>query len=147
LTSFVEPQLLHRIWYQPVLARLLENRIETAAIAGMGVLQVGLHLLHLPGWACPIKQFLGIPCPGCGLTTAADLLLHGDISASLRAHAFAGVFLVVLAGMCVALLLPQEQRSQLVKVVERFEMQTGASALFLVSLLVYWLVRLSGYLS
>jgi hypothetical protein len=33
---------------------------------------------------CPIHQYLGILCPGCGTTRALAALLHGDIGEALR---------------------------------------------------------------
>lgn len=50
------------------------------------------------GMVCPMRIFIGLPCPGCGLTRAFILLLKGDIAGSIRMHplllpVMAGVFL------------------------------------------------------
>ena len=39
--------------------------------------------------SCPVARFLHTPCPGCGMTRAVDLLLHGEIGASLAMHPLA----------------------------------------------------------
>ena len=36
---------------------------------------------------CPIKQLLGLECPGCGATRAAAALLHGHLREALRQNA------------------------------------------------------------
>ncbi len=38
---------------------------------------------------CPTAQLLHRPCPGCGMTRALDLVLHGDVAASLAMHPLA----------------------------------------------------------
>ena len=63
-----------RAWFTPVFSRLLEHRLEGTILVGVGVFQLGLHLLGLPGWVCPFKAVFGVPCPGCGLTAAMDEL-------------------------------------------------------------------------
>lgn len=35
---------------------------------------------------CAVKSFLGIPCPGCGLTRSISALVHGQLRASIDAH-------------------------------------------------------------
>ena len=47
------------------------------------------------GKVCPARLLLGIPCPGCGLTRAAVLLLKGDFRGSLLSNPF---LLPLLAG-------------------------------------------------
>ena len=51
--------------------------------------------------ACPVRENLGLLCPGCGASHALLALLHGDVGAALRANAlfvvllpFAAVFAV-----------------------------------------------------
>jgi hypothetical protein len=77
----------------------VENRrsIWTWALAGLAGL-AGLALLHVwvpdpdPAHAfCFWRRFLGIPCPGCGLTRAFAHLAKGEWSAALAAHPLAPV--------------------------------------------------------
>ena len=37
--------------------------------------------------ACPIRQYLGIDCPGCGATRALAALLHGHLAEAIRLNA------------------------------------------------------------
>jgi hypothetical protein len=60
-----------------------------AAAAYQAVL--GGEGLWLP---CPLRTLTGIPCPLCGMTTAATALAAGDPGAALAANPF----VVVLAG-------------------------------------------------
>jgi hypothetical protein len=132
-------------WYRPALASILENRAETMALAGFGGLQVGLHLLGLPGWACPFKQLFGIPCPGCGLTAATGELLHGQFSLSFHTHAFAPLFLGAFLLMGLALFLPKNVAQVLIAFIGRVETRTGLTAWFLTALMFYWVARLMGF--
>jgi hypothetical protein len=136
--------MLRRTWFTPSFSTLIENRTEGLAIVGAGALLVGLHLAGLPGWACPFKSLTGIPCPGCGLTTATSELFHGQFLASLNTHAFAGVFLVAYLVMAVVLFLPEEQRRSAVAWIAMFERRTGITSLVLTALMIYWGFRLAG---
>ena len=53
--------------------------------------------------ACPIRLVLGVPCPGCGMTRASRLLVHGDLRAALAMHP-----LVLVLGPWCAILLVAE---------------------------------------
>ena len=44
---------------------------------------------------CPIHQFLGFACPGCGATRALSALLRGHLIDALRLNAF---FVLLLPG-------------------------------------------------
>ena len=73
-------------------------------------------LLLLTGVGCPIRYVTGIPCPGCGMTRAAYLLMHGHPIAALRQNPF--ILLVLMAGyMGVAELSPYLFGRQLKQIV------------------------------
>jgi hypothetical protein len=44
------------------------------------------------GLPCPLRTLTGIPCPTCGMTTAATSLASGDVRAAMAANPF--VFLL-----------------------------------------------------
>jgi hypothetical protein len=136
--------MLRRTWFTPSFSTLIENRTEGFAIVGAGALLAGLHLAGLPGWACPFKSLFGIPCPGCGLTTATGELFHGQFLASLNTHAFAGIFFVAYLVMTVVLFLPEEQRRSAIAWIAMFERRTGVTSLVLTALMIYWGFRLAG---
>jgi len=131
-------------WFSPVFSTLLEQRLEGTILVGVGVFQLGLHLLGLPGWVCPFKAVFGVPCPGCGLTAAMDELLHGHVLASLRTHAFASIFLAAFIIILVSILLPEKQREKLIAAITHLETHTGLTAWVLSGLMLYWVIRLFG---
>lgn len=132
------------ITYTPYFSSLIQNRTEGLAIVGAGVAQMGLYLAGLPTWACPIKATLGIPCPGCGLTTAIGQLIRGDFALSFHTHAFAPYFVFAFCVMAVVLFMPEKTRTPAIAWIEKFEKQTGTTTWFLVLLLLYWGFRLAG---
>ncbi len=135
-----------KIWFSPAFSTILGRRLEAVILVGFGVFQVGAHWLGVPGWVCPFKTLLGIPCPGCGLTLAMDELLHGYWLASVQAHAFAPIFLIGFLILFISILLPAKARSSLVAYVTKLEIRTGITAWVLSSLLLYWCIRLLGLL-
>jgi Protein of unknown function (DUF2752) len=124
-------------------ASLLRSRPAAALLAGIAALHLGLVAFGLPGWPCPLLHGLGIPCPGCGLSRAALELLRGQWRASLAHHAFAPVLVAAGVVMVVASLLPERLRLPLVDGIERLERRSGLTALVLVGLVLYWIVRLT----
>ncbi len=137
-------EISNTVWFAPTFSTLIQNRTEGLMIVGAGALQMGLYLAGLPGWACPFKSLFGIPCPGCGLTTASGQLFHGQFSASLHTHAFAPIFVCSFLVMAFVIFLPEKQRESTVKRIAGFERRTGITSLVLVSLLMYWVIRLVG---
>jgi hypothetical protein len=78
---------------QPVASHLLRP-----AVAGMAGLAVGAVVP--PNWVmygpqlCIFKLMSGMPCPGCGLTRAVVLAMHGDLTGSLYFHPLGVLFVV-----------------------------------------------------
>jgi len=134
-----------RTWFAPVFSSLLSSRLAAGVIVGAGGLQLGLYALGLPGWVCPFKAVFGIPCPGCGLTEALYELLRGHPVTSLRVHAFAPLFLMALFVLLVSILLPKGWREKLIAVIGRSETHTGFTAWVLSGLMLYWVIRLFGF--
>lgn len=126
----------------PVLAQVMERRATGLVIGAVAALHLGLMHFELPSWPCPVRHTLGIPCPGCGLSRAIAALLHGDWRTALARHAFAPILLAALVLMVGMALLPEDVRRRSLAAVARFERNTGLTALLLVALMVYWLVRL-----
>ena len=52
-------------------------------------------------WVCPFAALWSVPCPGCGLTRAALLLLRGDWLGAWRMHPLSPL-LVPLFGLLLA---------------------------------------------
>jgi len=51
----------------------------------------------MSGWLpqCPLHEFTGLYCPGCGLTRAAHQLAHGHVRAALAVNPLALVLAVI----------------------------------------------------
>ncbi len=132
---------LPRKAFVPVLAPLLRERWIALLLVGIAVVQEGLVALGLPGWQCPVRAVLGIPCPGCGLSRAMLSLLKGDWRAALSMHVFAPLFLLGFALMAVISLLPDPLRERVIECVEYVESRTGIVLVILWGLVFYWIFR------
>lgn len=141
LSSSITLQLKNNL-YSPILTPLLKNHTMRLAIIGAAALHCGLVILGLPSWQCPLRYGLGIPCPGCGLSRAITALIRGDWQASLTFHAFAPFFLAALMLIIGVTLLPSPQRRSVIKGIEVVERRTGITAILLIGLVFYWLIRL-----
>jgi len=136
---------INRNLYNPTLALLLERRTTGVVIVGAAILHTLLVSLGLPSWQCPVRNGLGIPCPGCGLSRATAALLHGDWQTSVTYHAFAPLFLVAFGLIAVVTVLPSSQRQAAISWVARMERRTGITGILLILLVVYWLARFLVY--
>jgi len=98
---------------------------------------------------CPTAFFLGIPCPGCGLTRATLALFHGDFRGALRLHPLVFV-LTPLFGLALGAALRDYVRGPRAGARQPPAWWTGrtgialASALFVLVLGV-WALRFAGY--
>jgi hypothetical protein len=125
-----------------VLSNLLDAPALSAGILGAGVVHVTLCVAGLGGWPCPFYKATGWPCPGCGLGRACALLLRGDWRASVRLHAFAPVLVIALGLLGLGLVLRGKPKATLCAGVRWLEERVLLSAILLVGLIVYWLLRL-----
>lgn len=131
-----------QILSSPVLASVMEKRQESLILGAAAALQFGLVTAGLPGWPCPFKAAFGIPCPGCGLSTAVGLLFHGDWQGAISVHAFAPIFLLGLVAVLVVSLLPNALRTVAIQKIAAIEKRTGMTVIVLASLMLYWGFRL-----
>ena len=129
--------------HSSVFSDFTSDRRTAVIIVGAGALHIGMSMAGFSLWSCPFRAVTGVPCPGCGLTTATLELLRGDLSGSLRTHAFAPVFLAALVIMLVSLVLPEEHRQRLLLTLHNWEAK-GLTAWALFGLILYWFVRLMG---
>jgi len=129
-------------FFSPVLASLIQKRHEALVLSGVVALQFGLTTAGLPGWPCPFKAAFGIPCPGCGLSTAVGLLLHGNWRAAIATHAFAPVFLLGLVFVIGVSILPKAAREAAIQKIGAIEKRTGITVILLISFMFYWGFRL-----
>jgi len=134
--NFIKP------FQRPLLGSLLQKRSEGVILAVAAAAQVGLTAAHLPGWACPFKAAFGIPCPGCGLSTACVELLRGNWREALSIHLFAPLALSALTLIVITCLLPGNTRQKIASRVSAIEERTGLTALLLAGLILYWGFRL-----
>jgi len=83
---------------ESVARRLLVPGGILAAVAGAFV-YVGAVDPNEPGHypACPLLQYAGVYCPGCGGLRSAHAVAHGDLVAALGANAVAVVGYLVFA--------------------------------------------------
>jgi hypothetical protein len=97
-------------------------QLTTAAIAAGLTLTLPVTLAidaYLAPVGCALKTFTGLPCPACGVTTAARLSLGGDFSfspqylAALIVIISIGVTAIVVAGALVRFRRLPSQRSSL----------------------------------
>ena len=61
------------------------------------LLGVYVAFITLTGIGCPIRFFIGISCPGCGMSRAVLLMLSGHFQAAFRMHPL--VYAVLPAGV------------------------------------------------
>ena len=125
-----------------VFASLLADRRAALCLCGAAALHLGLTAAGLGGWPCPVMATLGVPCPGCGLTRAAMLLVRGEFGRALAMHAFAPALVGALGLLLVAAFTGKSARERLAGAVRKAEIRTGFSAGLLAALLIYWIARL-----
>lgn len=90
----------------PSSAELRRRRIVAHTLFAAAVLIGATLLFDPPGDAslypaCPIHQYLGILCPGCGATRALSALLHGRSLEALRLNSLFVLLLPALLALAI----------------------------------------------
>src|ERR1700752_3807585 len=96
--------------FHPIISPILHDRVGSLILCSAVFVQIGITYFDLPGWQCPILHTIGIPCPGCGLSRAATMLLDGNWQDALSLHAFAPVFLCAFFMFAIITFLPKYTR-------------------------------------
>ena len=128
--------------HKPFVALLLQKREIALILLSAVILQTALILAGLKGWQCPIHSTLGIPCPGCGLSTAMALFVQGDWQRAIHSHAFAPVFLFAIVIMGMVSILPETLHRKAVLQIALIEKHTAFAAYILWGIMIYWIFRL-----
>ena len=90
-----------------------EDRLDRFGIAAVATTAVGGALVAarnvLPvGLPCPTLALTGVPCPGCGMTRAADALVHGRVLEVVTQDPAALVLIAVIAVLAVGHVLRRQ---------------------------------------
>lgn len=134
-------------WFlTPALAPMVQHRWALIALVGLAILQMGLTAAGLRGWQCPMYAGFGVPCPGCGLSTAMTLFIQGKWYAAIYTHAFAPILLAAVILLATAALMPRRLQANFSLRVAALERRTGIVAILLLVMFIYWGLRLSGVL-
>lgn len=124
----------------------MEQRGIVLVLSGIAAVQIVAASLGYGFWQCPIKAVTGKPCPVCGMTAAISALLKGDWRESFQLHAFAPVFFLAFMVFIISAIAPRDIRPRIIQSIKILEKKTGIGFFLLLALLLYWLVRLAGFL-
>jgi hypothetical protein len=122
---------------------------EQLALVGLACVPVAfawpwLHAslgLDLP---CPLRRFTGVPCPLCGMTTAAAALADGNLGASLAANPF---LIVLASGTLVMTVLMAARLAGRAAPARRWSPRTDRTVTLVVTvaMAVSWVVQLNRF--
>lgn len=112
------------------LARTIAVPLAATALTVLYFVDPTRHMLAPP---CPYLTLSGLACPGCGLTRAVHLLLHGDLARAFAYNPWA--FVAAAAVMAFAILprITDEART--------LRLRNGISYLMVVVTLAFWVWR------
>jgi len=81
--------------------------IDAVALTGLCGLLVArfVPVARLPFWGCALRQHTGWPCPGCGLTRAAEGVAHLHLAAAWAANPLGAVAALAFAAAIVVSVL------------------------------------------
>jgi hypothetical protein len=122
-------------------------QVRRAFVAG-GLAVLGFLFAAFGPPFCPSALFLGVPCPGCGLTRATVAMLHGDFASALRLHPLSPVLVPLFGGALALVLFDYVRGPERPRAVPAWWTSRAATAGFsvlLALLLGVWVARFAGY--
>ena len=131
-------------FFTPALAPIVQNRWFSVLLAGLAILQIALTAAGLRVWQCSIRFISGLPCPGCGLSTAIVLFIQGKWPSAIYAHGFAPVFLVAIILLAISGSMPSRLRQNVALRLAVLERRTGIVPVVVMVMFIYWGLRLCG---
>jgi hypothetical protein len=79
---------------------LLLHALGLAGVMGLLVARL-VPVARLPFWRCALREHTGWPCPGCGLTRAAEGLAHLRLGFAFESNPLGALVGCLLAGAAV----------------------------------------------
>ena len=73
-------------WPRPNRMPGFVDALGVAGLMGLLVARFVPIAKWIPFWGCALRERTGIPCPGCGLTRAADHFSHGRLGMAWDAN-------------------------------------------------------------
>src|SRR6516165_8996866 len=105
------------------------HALGLAGVMGLLVARF-LPVARLPFWRCVFREHTGWPCPGCGLTRAADGLAHLRLGFAFQSNPLGALVGILLAGAALVGLVQWAFRLSLpVPVFSPREARAGRAAL------------------
>lgn len=113
------------------------SRVAAAAaalgVAWLAVIVVADPTRHMLTPPCPYLVLTGFACPGCGLTRALHVLLHGDVRMAFAYNPWAFVATPALAVFALIPVVADQART--------LRVRTGISWIMLVVTVAFWIWR------
>jgi hypothetical protein len=130
--------------HKAMLTPVLQNRRLTIVLVLAAALQTGLTAMGLSAWSCPFHSAFFIPCPACGMTSGAVLLLKGQWASALQTHLFSPLLIAGTAAAGLVALMPDRIHRRLIDRLEALERRTGVTVWIGVCFGVSWIWRMVG---
>jgi hypothetical protein len=92
---------MHLAWPQPNRTFGFVDALGLTGLLGLLAARF-LPVARLPFWECALRKNTGWPCPGCGLTRAAEGVALGNFGAAWDANPF-GTIAAILFGLAAVL--------------------------------------------